>query len=222
MCVQQCAWTRRRPLANVRFMMDLMPKVSEEHREARRRQIIDAAAVCFARNGFHKTSMPDVFAESGLSAGAVYRYFPSKEALVSAIAEASTHQLIDVLDARLAAEELLPLEDMLPAIVEDLAARGTGSTPAPMALQVWSEMMRDPQLTMTVGTMLGRIHERLMHLCQRYQESGTLSADLDPGDTARVLVALLHGWIVEWNIMGLAAHQQIKAGVRGFLAGPRK
>ncbi|HEY3480630.1 MAG TPA: helix-turn-helix domain-containing protein, partial [Streptomyces sp.] len=85
-----------------------MPKVSEEHKESRRRQIIDAAWVCFARNGFHKTSMPDVFAEAGLSAGAVYRYFSGKEALIAAIAEVSTQQFMDTIDARAQAPRLLP------------------------------------------------------------------------------------------------------------------
>ncbi|UWE13292.1 TetR/AcrR family transcriptional regulator [Actinacidiphila bryophytorum] len=197
-----------------------MPKVSEEHREARRRQILDAAWVCFARNGFHKTSMPDVFAEAGLSAGAVYRYFPGKEALITAIAEVSTQQLIDLLDERLAADVLPPPEELLPAIVEDLPATG-GSDPAAMAPQVWSEMMRDPRLAAAVAGMLGDIHLRLTELCRRYQEAGLLDPGLDPGDTARVVIALIQGWIIQWNTMGLAAHQQITAGVRALLARPR-
>ena len=49
-----------------------MPKVSEQHREARRDQIVDAALRCFSRKGFQRTSMADIIAESGLSAGAIY------------------------------------------------------------------------------------------------------------------------------------------------------
>src|ERR687892_1283375 len=63
-----------------------MPKVTEEHLAARRRQILDAALVCFSRRGFHQTSMQAIFEESGLSPGAVYRYFKSKEEIVEAIA----------------------------------------------------------------------------------------------------------------------------------------
>lgn len=62
-----------------------MARVSQEHLDARRRQILDGAARCFARNGFHGTSMQDVFKEVGLSAGAVYRYFPGKEDIIAAI-----------------------------------------------------------------------------------------------------------------------------------------
>jgi AcrR family transcriptional regulator len=64
-----------------------MPKVSERHAEARRRQILDAARVCFARGGLHRTSMQDVFRESGLSPGSVYTYFFGKEEIVRAVAE---------------------------------------------------------------------------------------------------------------------------------------
>jgi TetR/AcrR family transcriptional regulator, transcriptional repressor of aconitase len=64
-----------------------MPRVSQEHLDARRRQIIDAARRCFVRNGFHATSMQDVLAEARLSAGAVYRYFPGKDDIIAAIAD---------------------------------------------------------------------------------------------------------------------------------------
>ena len=46
-----------------------MPKVTEEHLAQRRQQILDAAANCFARNGFHRTSIQDIIKESGVTAG---------------------------------------------------------------------------------------------------------------------------------------------------------
>src|SRR3954468_15322156 len=78
---------------NVRFVNRLspgyggrVPKVSAEHREARREEILGAARRRFACEGFHATSMQDILAESGLSAGAVYRYFNGKSDIVAAIA----------------------------------------------------------------------------------------------------------------------------------------
>ena len=62
-----------------------MPKVSDAYLAARRRQILDAAAACFARDGFHRTSMQDIVRESGISAGLVYRYFAGKEAVGGAV-----------------------------------------------------------------------------------------------------------------------------------------
>ena len=61
-----------------------MPKLTEEHRLARREQILDAAMNCFINNGFHQTSMNDICEESGLSVGAVYLYFESKDEIIKA------------------------------------------------------------------------------------------------------------------------------------------
>ncbi len=64
-----------------------MPKISEERKLERSRQILDAARSCFAEKGFHRASMSDVIRESGLSAGgAVYSYYSSKEQLIAAVA----------------------------------------------------------------------------------------------------------------------------------------
>jgi AcrR family transcriptional regulator len=59
-----------------------MPKVTKEHRQARRDQILKAALECFAQKGFHRTSMNDIFEKAGLSAGAVYLQFSCKEDIV--------------------------------------------------------------------------------------------------------------------------------------------
>src|SRR5215831_14032247 len=79
-----------------------MPRVSAEHLAARRQQILDAARICFIRNGFHVTSMQDVIAEAGLSVGAVYRYFKSKNEIIEAIAEGYSLQIGGVLEQALA------------------------------------------------------------------------------------------------------------------------
>ena len=75
-----------------------MPKVSEAHAAGRRRQIVEAAARCFARAGIHRTTMQDIFREAGLSPGAVYTYFFGKAEIVRAVAEEVE------IDARLAVE----------------------------------------------------------------------------------------------------------------------
>src|SRR3954447_17207008 len=64
-----------------------MPKVSEAHLESRRRQIIEAAIKCFSHEGFHRATMQDIVREAGLSSGAIYRYFSSKEEIIEAIAD---------------------------------------------------------------------------------------------------------------------------------------
>src|SRR3989304_6147095 len=64
-------------------------RVTEAHLEARRDQIVNAAWTCFAQKGYHQTTMQDIASEAGISAGAIYRYFPGKEAVLKAINDRS-------------------------------------------------------------------------------------------------------------------------------------
>ena len=59
-----------------------MPKVSEEYIESRRQLILKAAIRCFSKKGFSDTTIQDIRRESGLSHGAIYRYFQSKEDII--------------------------------------------------------------------------------------------------------------------------------------------
>ena len=83
----------------------------------RRTQILDAAVLCFARKGFHLTSMHDISAEAGISVGLIYRYFQNKEAVIAAMADGHKTEIGELLErARLAPTLLEALE----IIVSDL------------------------------------------------------------------------------------------------------
>src|SRR5690606_31226845 len=64
-----------------------MPKLKPAIQQARREHILDAAEQCFARAGFHRTTMQDICRQAGVSPGALYVYFDSKEALIAGICE---------------------------------------------------------------------------------------------------------------------------------------
>ena len=76
-----------------------MPKVTDAHIAARRQQIIEAARACFSRQGFHQTSVQDICKEAGLSPGAVYGYFPSKEHIIAATCLDCQQGIIDLISA---------------------------------------------------------------------------------------------------------------------------
>jgi TetR/AcrR family transcriptional regulator, repressor for uid operon len=61
--------------------------VRAEKREAQLARILEASRTCFVRSGFRGASMHDICREAEMSPGALYRYFPSKEAIIEAIAE---------------------------------------------------------------------------------------------------------------------------------------
>jgi AcrR family transcriptional regulator len=62
-----------------------MPKLSEETQRLRRARILDAAETCFSRAGFHRTTMQEICKHAGVSPGAVYLYFKSKEDLIEGL-----------------------------------------------------------------------------------------------------------------------------------------
>lgn len=64
-----------------------MPKLRPETLHARREHILDAAETCFAQYGFHRCTMAMICAQAGISAGALYAHFPSKEALIEGSCE---------------------------------------------------------------------------------------------------------------------------------------
>src|ERR1700759_1025601 len=72
-----------------------VPRISAERRQANRAQIVAAARRCFSRQGFHQTSMPDIAAEAGVSVGAPYRYFSSKEEIILEIAGDAFRMIFD-------------------------------------------------------------------------------------------------------------------------------
>src|SRR5262245_48336089 len=107
---------------------------------------MDAARVCFLRNGFHQTSMQDVVREANLSIGAVYRYFPSKNELIMALAEQVIDQIAGVFDSVADEDPPLPLAIAMERAT-DLVTQNTGPDGIlRLALQVWSEAMHDPAL----------------------------------------------------------------------------
>lgn len=84
-----------------------MPKLKPETQKARREGILDAAEICFARAGFHRCTMQDICREAGISPGALYGHFPSKEALIAGIAERNRTKLAGELAELASAPDLL-------------------------------------------------------------------------------------------------------------------
>lgn len=196
-----------------------MPRVSPEHRHARQEQILAAAERRFARDGFHATSMQDIFVESGLSAGAVYRYFPSKTALVRAI----VGRVLDgvLTDFRAAADEdpPRPLAEVIP---ETFGQRVTAEAFAPvrsLVLQVWAEMSRDEEIRAMGEEILVTVHATVTRLVERAQRAGEIHPDTDPAAAAQVLTATAQGHIVQLVILGEAILANFPNAMRTVIAG---
>ena len=172
-----------------------MPKVTDAHLAARREQIIEAAMTRFAEGGFHSTGMAEVIAATGLSAGAVYRYFPSKEALIRAIVEERV-----LATAAAAFEHILdegvddPIEAISAAlgIVDAVSAR-QGVDLTRVAVQAWGEALRNPDILDVAQGAYAKMRGYLAAVARRAQEHGRLPADADPDEMAKTHAVAGHG-----------------------------
>jgi AcrR family transcriptional regulator len=159
-----------------------VPKVSDTHRAERRQQILDAAAACFARDGFHRTSMQDIVRESGVSAGLLYRYFAGKDDIIAAI-------VTDWHEQRSAALAGDPVQTYLTLL------RSVGDPDARERLQIgvqtWAEAVRSPRIRDLVRDGVDKPRKAAAEFI------ALQVPNIDADAFARVLIAIYQGLVLE-------------------------
>lgn len=183
-------------------MFDAMPKVSQQHLDARRAEILAAARRCFLRNGFHATSMQDLLVEAGLSAGAVYRYFAGKQDMIAAIAEENLREVVAEVDKVVNRESAVGLGELLADLFRVIEAKHEENGFAAMALLVWSESLRDPRLAERIRTTLTQVTAELARIVRGSQETGDLPPDVAAESLTQVIVATVPGYILQLATLG--------------------
>lgn len=159
--------------------------------EATRRHILDAAAGCFAEHGYRGISLNDIVRESGLTKGAFYFHFPSKEALALAVfhdkQEHWVGKIMQALETKPRAIDCL--EAMLDVgcdiYEQDSSARVVGR----LCFELSSEVTANPVLAAHL-TMWFDVTEQLI---VRAQEEGDVRKDIDARQTAETIVAAFIG-----------------------------
>jgi len=174
-----------------------MPKVSDAHRESRRDQILDAALECFTTQGFQATTMADIIAASGLSAGAIYGYFPGKQELAVATAKrAISGRVEDVLAA--ATGGAISPAAALRAVAEGFDRDGIAFG---LIVQLWGEAASRPEfhsVATTAFAALGRTFGAQLAAWAR-AERGVSEAEAEAWVRERlpILLALGQGLIIQ-------------------------
>lgn len=171
----------------------MSPKVSPEYLEARRQQILDAARECFTERGYHRTTVQDICRRAGLSPGAVYRYFDSKEAIFEGLAE---RRLAAHTEAMASLEDVESIFATVAAFAEQMIAiadRHGAPRPGIMDLELVGEAMNNERIAGVVRRMLTGIRGNLGGLVERLQADGKIDPALDPAAVASVLMALFQG-----------------------------
>jgi AcrR family transcriptional regulator len=196
-----------------------MPRITAEHRAARREQILRAAWRCVAREGFHKTTMADVIAESGLSAGAVYGYFKSKNDIITAIADRSIGTVDEVFHAVLADGRAPHPADVLEAALQRLleVADTEDGDLTLIAVQAWGEAVRGGEIHDLVRPRIAKLRRHWVEVARRHQAAGRLRPDADPEQVAQALLSLMPGFILQRLLLGDLTPTGYAAGLRAML-----
>jgi AcrR family transcriptional regulator len=174
-----------------------VPKVSDEYLDERRRQIVDAAVTCFARDGFHRATMHDICREAALSPGAVYRYFAGKDEIIEAIADERHAREAGFLErARGAGGGMDALRELGRAFFSSLADPDERRRRR-LGVQVWAEALRNPSIHALVKRGVDAPRALVAELVRDAQERGELPRHLDPQAVGRVVTALFQGFVLQ-------------------------
>ena len=201
-----------------------MPRVTPQYLEDRRAHILDAAARCFAREGFHRATMQHIVREAKLSPGAIYRYFASKEDMVAAIASRRHADERRVLREASAADFPKALERLLGAFVGRLSKPSEREWRR-ITVQLWAEALRNDRVKEIIRDGLDeplRILERLIRHAQR---EGRIARSVNPAAGARVAAALFQGLVLQqaWDpSIDVAAYQRAARAILETWIGPKR
>lgn len=188
-----------------------MPRVSADHLEGRRAQILAGARECFARFGYEGATVRRLEEATHLSRGAIFHHFRDKESLFLALAEQDARRMADVV-----AENGLVqvMRDLLPDCSPDSDASWLGTR-----LEVSRRLRTDPAFRggweKHSAELAGATRARL----ERQREAGVLREDV-PVDVLAGYLELVFEGLVSHLAMGLptghlsAVLDVVEAGVR--------
>lgn len=164
---------------------------NEANAAARRIQILDAAAECFVRHGIHQTTMREIIAAAGLSAGAVYNYFESKKSIILAIAEREREEIATLADF------LTTAPDTRRAIVQAVQAIIAECTAneARLSVEVLAEASRNDAVSAAARENDRALREAFHEAIVRGQEAGDIDTALSATQLLEAIVAVYGGFI---------------------------
>lgn len=170
--------------------------MTHQHRgDETRNRILAAAAECFTRAGYDATGVAEICARAGVSKGAFYHHFPSKQAVFLALVE----QWLQGVDAPLRAtrgagatarEQLIGLAQ----VVEPVFALAQGQIP--MFLEFWRQAAKDPEVWQATIEPYRRFRAAFAALVREGIADGSLRP-IDPETAALAIVSLGVGLVVQ-------------------------
>ena len=182
----------------------MTPMITKEEKMRNRDRILDAAEALYMRTSFGETSMNDIVSESGLSKGAIYNHFKSKEELIVAIYERFMERTLKQLETMLEAESTTSRKLEL---IGDVAFVATADRPRAFQAMNVEFMVAASRMEALASRMEARYNETVGLLRDTIQEginSGEFRDDIDAGDVAAILFAAADGMTFQFATSGVS------------------
>ncbi len=166
-----------------------MPKLKPATQRARREHVLDAAELCFARAGFHRTTMQDICKEALVSPGALYVYFASKEDLIAGIAERNRSEFAERFAELSAAPDIMKALSMLGEhyLIAEPALKRT------MCIEIALESTRNPKVGEIYRSVDRFVAESFEKLFARLAAEGRIAPELDIPTVAKLFSVIGDG-----------------------------
>lgn len=185
----QC-WAVKLYCERATAFLDMARTRNEELHNRRRKEILAAAADCFARKGIHQTTMQEICEASRISAGALYRYFPTKDSIVVAFAEDERAETAEFIAHLTRSPNIVAaLTDIVPQLIEGLTDAKYGR----LTLEIGAEATRNRAVAAAFEENEAELRSALGDSLRRGQEAGHVIRDLDRDATVFLLMALFDG-----------------------------
>lgn len=194
-----------------------MPRVSAEHTRARRQQILNAARDCFLRDGFHATSMQDIQRESGLSAGAIYLYFRSKNEIVTGIVAEILETVGQAFEPRDGSIPPAGVAELIDRVIDTADRLNETRGVFAIAVQIWAEAQRDPALHASVIALFENVRTRVTRVLAGFQEQRVVDASADVPALTMAIIGLVQGYIIQRSLRLPVDREQYRRGAHALM-----
>jgi AcrR family transcriptional regulator len=175
-----------------------VPKLLDSTREQRRRQILDAAWRCIARQGFRDLTVDDVCADAGVSKGAFYSHFASKESLLMGLIADDAASIAKIAEDP-ATLSLSPVQ-RIRKVTESTLMQGADPARVQLRADVWGAMQTYPAVRTAVSAAVAERQRVLRQWIDEAVRNGEMSIDFPPNALAALLVAISDGLVLHYAL----------------------
>jgi AcrR family transcriptional regulator len=191
-----------------------MPKLKPATQRARREHILDAAELCFARAGFHRTTMQDICKEALISPGALYIYFASKEDLIAGIAERNRTEFAERFAELSTTPDFMQALSMLGEhyLVAEPALKRT------MCIEIGLESTRNAKVGEIYRSVDRFVAQSFETLFARLAAEGRIAPDLDIPTVAKIFSVIGDGMFLRSAVDPDSDPKALVAAVMAILA----